>query len=94
MLDVSFISLLQYPPAYRTLRNLSTQVEPEISYSEQIERLRGSLEPFALAHRKAIKEAREGKPKEPVGDWRQRKKQVHEQAGLGVGLYRLEELVL
>jgi hypothetical protein len=53
---------------------------------------------FARAQAKAVKDAaalgKDGKKEEPLGDWRQRRKMAHEQAGMAVGLYRLEELVL
>lgn len=94
LLDASFLALLQHPPSHRVLRSLAAQVEPEIAFTEQIERLRGPLEPFAKAQTKAVRDAGDEKRQQPQGDWRQRKKQAHEQAGLGVGLYRLEELVL
>ncbi|KAG6854459.1 hypothetical protein C0991_006538 [Blastosporella zonata] len=59
-----------------------------------MEQLRGPLETFAKAHTKATKEAGQDKRKKPVGDWRQRRKQAHEQAALSIGLYQLEELTL
>ncbi|KAF9461998.1 hypothetical protein BDZ94DRAFT_1262189 [Collybia nuda] len=94
LLDASFLALLQYPPSHTILRSIFSQIEPEISYLDQIEQLRGPLEPFVKAHTKAIREAGEDKRKQPVADWRQRRKQAHEQAGLSIGLYQLEELVL
>lgn len=62
--------------------------------NDQIEQLRGPLAPFVKAQPKAIRDGSEGGQREPQTDWRRRKKQVHEQAGLAVGLYRLEELRL
>ena len=76
------------------LRKVFAQIQPEISSIDQMEQLRGPLEPFAKAQAKAIKEGSEGRRKEHQVDWRQRKKQTHDQAGLAVGLYRLEELVI
>ena len=97
MLDATFVILLQHTPAHRTLQMLSAHLEPEITFANQLEQLRGPLEAFARAQGKAVKDAaalgKDGK-KEPVGDWRQRRKMAHEQAGMAVGLYRLEELVL
>lgn len=62
------------------------------------------MEGFSRAHAKALKDAEIGKV---VGDknagtakegskkdWRQRKRESHEQAGMAVGVYQLEELVL
>ena len=83
-------------PAHRTLQTLSAHLEPEIVFTEQLEQLLGPLEAFARVQAKVVKDAalgRDGK-KEPVGDWRQRRKMTHEQAAMAVGLYRLEELVL
>ena len=96
MLDASFVILLQHPPAHRTLQMLSAHLEHEITFANQLEQLRGPLETFARTQAKAVKDAAaSGKDgKEPVGDWRQRRKMAHEQAGMAIGLYRLEELVL
>ncbi|KAG6916470.1 hypothetical protein DXG01_006664 [Tephrocybe rancida] len=94
LLDASFLTLLQHPPAHTILRQLHAQIEPEIVLIDDMEQLRGPLETFAKAHTKAVKEAGEDKRKKPLGDWRQRRRQGHEQAGLSIGLYQLEELVL
>lgn len=94
LLDASFLTLLQHPPAHVVLRRIQTQIEPEIMFTDHMEQLRGPLEKFAKAHTKAIRETGLGKSKKPLGDWRQRRKQAHEQAGLSIGLYQLEELVL
>ncbi|KAF5387687.1 hypothetical protein D9615_000759 [Tricholomella constricta] len=94
LLDASFLTLLQYSPAHRALRSLHAQIEPEIVYIDDLEPLRGPLETFAKAHFKTVKEAGQDKRKKPLADWRQRRKQAHEQAGLSIGLYQLEELVL
>jgi hypothetical protein len=96
ILDASFITLLQHTPAHHSLRRLSAHLEAEIVFTDELEQLRGPLEVFASAQAKAVKNAALGKDgkKEPVGDWRQRRKMVHERAGMSVGLYRLEELVL
>lgn len=68
--------------------------ESELASIDSIEPLRGPLEPFAKAQVRAIKAASEGGRREPLVDWRRRKRQAQEQTGLAVGLYRLEELVL
>ncbi|KAF8897865.1 hypothetical protein BD779DRAFT_1465949 [Infundibulicybe gibba] len=93
LLDSSFLSILQHKPSHQVLKRLSANIQPEIVYIDEVEQLRGSLEPFSRAQAKAIKEGSEEKKKGPVGDWRLRKKLAHEQAGIEVGLYRLEELV-
>lgn len=94
LLDASFLTLLQHSSSHTILRSIFSQIEPELASLDQMEQLRGPLEPFVKAHTKAIKEAGEDKRKQPVVDWRQRRKQAHEQAGLSIGLYQLEELVL
>ncbi|RDB20161.1 hypothetical protein Hypma_012958 [Hypsizygus marmoreus] len=94
VLDASFLTLLQHPPAHHLLRSIHSQLEPEIAYIDDIEQLRAPFESFAKAHTKAIQEAGQDNKKKPLGDWRQRRKQAHEQAGLSIGLYQLEELVL
>ena len=59
-----------------------------------MEQLRGPLEPFARAQMKALRESVEGKKDSGQVDWRKKRRAAHEQAGMNVGLYRLEELVL
>lgn len=94
LLDATFLILLACVPAHRILRNIRSYVEPQIAYNEELEALRAPLESFARAHVKAVREAGEDKKKKPVVDWRRRRKQAHEQTGLLLGLYQLEELVL
>ncbi|KAF8645497.1 hypothetical protein AX16_007782 [Volvariella volvacea WC 439] len=115
ILDSSFLILIQHKPSHGLLKRLSTLIQPEIKYSEQVEVLRGPLRPFVVKQERVVKEAVEGKwSKESDGkgvdgvvsagtgatgagkekDWKQRRKQMHEQQSMGVGLYRLEELVL
>lgn len=106
LLDASFLTLLQHPPAHKILKNLKAHIEPEIAALSQTEKLRGLVEGFARAHAKAIKDAEEGKAKGGKSgggaagqegskkDWRQRRKEAHEQVGMSVGMYQLEELVL
>jgi len=96
VLDASFLTLLQYTPAHDLLRRISSDLEPELNRVDQMEQLRGPLEPFARAQMKAVKESVKGDTgtKESQVDWRRKRKAAHEQAGMAVGLYRLEELVL
>lgn len=66
---------------------------------ETTERLRAPLLPFVKMHAKTLREAREAKEfpdakKAALPDWRQRRKQAHEQAGMTIQLYQLEELIL
>ncbi|KAG1756596.1 uncharacterized protein EDB91DRAFT_1093491 [Suillus paluster] len=94
LLDASFVSLLQYPPSHELLRNIMSHVEPEIGLHEHMEYLRGALEPFAKAQNRIVKERVEGASKESPNEWRKRRKRQEQQVSLGVGLYRLEELVI
>lgn len=70
----------------------------------QIDKLRVPTEGFARAHAKVVEEAEAratkdhkgvdtGEKEEPKKDWRQRRKEAHEKAGM-IGVYQLEELVL
>ena len=93
LLDASFVSLLQYPPSYELLRKIMSHIEPEIGLHEHMECIRGSLEPFAKAHHRTLERV-EGTPKETPNEWRKRRKRQEQQVALGVGLYRLEELVI
>ncbi|KIJ69813.1 hypothetical protein HYDPIDRAFT_178256 [Hydnomerulius pinastri MD-312] len=94
LLDASFVSLLQYQPSHEPLRRILSQIEPEINYIDRMEQLRGVLEPFTKAHARSLKERAGGIPKETPAEWKKRKKRLEQQATLGVGLYRLEELVI
>ncbi|KAK2465927.1 hypothetical protein APHAL10511_001568 [Amanita phalloides] len=105
-LDATFLMLIQYPPAQEVLRQLLLMLEPEILFTEAIQPLYGTLDSFARAHKKAIREAEEKDAVQVSGakgantgsghreDWRQRRKRAREQAGMSIGLYQLEELVL
>ncbi|KAG2157287.1 hypothetical protein DEU56DRAFT_12959 [Suillus clintonianus] len=94
LLDASFVSLLQYPPSHELLRNIMSHIEPEIGLHERMGYLRGALEPFAKAQNRIVKERAEGAPRETPNEWRKRRKHQEQQVALGVGLYRLEELVI
>ncbi|KAL0070179.1 hypothetical protein AAF712_002669 [Marasmius tenuissimus] len=96
LLDVSFVNLIQNPPSHRILKRIQSRIDPEIASIDETEKLRGPLHVFAATHSKALKnakEASEGK-NAPQGDWRQRRKLAQDQAGMGIGLYQLEELTL
>jgi len=94
LLDASFVTLLQYPPSHELLRSIMSHIEPEIGLHERMEYIRGALEPFAKAQHRTLKERVEGVPKETPSEWRKRRKRQEPQVALGVGLYRLEELVI
>ena len=96
LMDASFLSLLQHPPAHQILKHLRAQLEPEVAFAELVEHLRGPLEPFAVGHEKALKEAaiseKERKKEREKGDWRQRRNEKAMRTDIGV--YQLEALVL
>ncbi|ESK81645.1 rna binding protein [Moniliophthora roreri MCA 2997] len=96
LLDISFINLVQSPSSHKILKRIQSRINSEITSIDEAEKLGGSLQVFAAAHTKAIKNAQEASEvkKAPVGDWRQRRKLAQDQAGMGIGLYQLEELVL
>ncbi|KAG2041673.1 hypothetical protein BDR03DRAFT_945379 [Suillus americanus] len=94
LLDASFVSLLQFPPSHELLRNIMSHIEPEIELHERMGYLRGALEPFARVQNRIVKERAEGTPRETPNEWRKRRKHQEQQIALGVGLYRLEELVI
>jgi len=84
---------LQHSPAHDILRRISSDLEPELTRIDDMEQLRGPLEPFARAQMKALREGAEGKKDNQV-DWRKRRKAAHEQTSAAVGLYRVEDLVI
>lgn len=98
LFDASFLTLLQHAPAHRVLRRLAQHLSPEIAFIDDVEQLRGPLEPFARAQAKALREgagaARGVRKDTQQGDWRKKRKAAHEQTGMAVGVYQLEELVL
>ncbi|KAF8559460.1 hypothetical protein OG21DRAFT_737554 [Imleria badia] len=91
LLDASFVALLQYQPSHDLLRRILSYIEPEITFIDSLEPLRGALEPFMKAQ--VLKE-KTGTSKESPAELRKRQKQLDERASLSVGLYRLEELVI
>lgn len=93
MLDSSFLTLLQHSPSHDILRRIASDLEPELTRVEEMEQLRGPLEPFARAQMKALREGIEGR-KDGQVDWRKRRKAANAQTSVAVGLYRLEELVI
>lgn len=59
---------------------------------EELNRLRGPLEPFVKAE---LKQARSKRAKRQTdGDWRKKHKEEIEAAELAVGLYQIEDLVI
>ncbi|KIY74000.1 hypothetical protein CYLTODRAFT_416645 [Cylindrobasidium torrendii FP15055 ss-10] len=92
IMDSSLLNLLQHPPAHKVLRLISSRVDVEIGFVDQVQPLRGALEPFVEAQRRAIRLAEEGK--EPVVDAKRRTKAMHEKNEGSIGAYRVEKLVL
>ncbi|KAI1796095.1 hypothetical protein LXA43DRAFT_652845 [Ganoderma leucocontextum] len=97
LLDASFLALLAHPPAHKRLARLTAHIQPALAQTNELELLCGPLEPFAraaAAKAKAQTEAKEGGKPDSGKDWRRKRKLAHEQAGVAVGLYQVEELVL
>ena len=94
LLDASFLTLLQHPPAYDILRRIASDLEPELTRVDDMEQLRGPLEPFVRAQLKASRESIVEGRKDGQVDWRKRRKAANAQTSVAVGLYRLEELVI
>lgn len=95
LLDTAFLTFLAYPPSHGVLRRILAHIEPELDFIDDVDQLRGPLEPFLRAHAKAVHEATYGAQKPDLKvDWRRRRKEAHEQAGMAIGVYQLEELVI
>ena len=60
LLDSSFLTFLTYPPPHPILRDIFSHLEPELDFTDDVEQLRGPLEPFVRAHAKAVHEAAHG----------------------------------
>ena len=102
ILDASFLSLLQHPPAYPILRSISDQIEPELNLTNEVEQLRIPFDSLLKEHKKVAAERKEreqasqsgGGGKGDKGDWRKRRKEAFQQANLAVGSYQVEEIFL
>jgi len=95
VLDSSFLSLLSHSPSQRLLLQIFESLKPEVDFNNDLDILRGPLEPFAKAQKKALADASQGLQKiDQSIDWRRRRKAAHEQASISIGLYQVEELVL
>ena len=102
ILDASFLSLLQHPPAYPILRSISDQIEPELKLINEVEQLRVPFDSLLREHKKVVAERKErekatqpgGVGKGEKGDWRKKRKEAFQQASLAVGLYQIEEIFL
>ncbi|KAI0722363.1 hypothetical protein C8T65DRAFT_704869 [Cerioporus squamosus] len=101
LLDASFLALLAHAPAHRLLHALAAHIQPALARARELELLCGPLEPFAraaAAKAKAQAQAQDGGAGKAAADsgkdWRRKRKMAHEQAGMAVGLYQVEELVL
>jgi hypothetical protein len=78
---------LQYRPAHALLQQLTEDLEPQISFLEELDVLRGPLEPFVRAYNRSAKATIEQ-------DAKQRQKEAYQAAELRIGLYQIEELFL
>ncbi|KAJ2930872.1 hypothetical protein H1R20_g6214, partial [Candolleomyces eurysporus] len=99
-LDSTFLLLLRHPPSHKTLQLLQSHLVEESSFSDTLQQLRGSLEPFAIGHQKSVREAampeKEKERQRQKGDWRQRRAGQAAVVGsaASVGVYQVEEMVL
>lgn len=99
-MDACFLQLLQHTPSHKLLQQLQLHLIEETTFSDVLEQLRGSLEPFAVGHQKSLREAaipeKEKEKQRQKGDWRQRRNALPSVVGsVGtVGVYQVEELVL
>lgn len=95
LLDASFLAFLSYPPAHASLRAALEHVEPALAFGDDLDQLRGVLQPFASAHARAVYESAHGPPKPELGgDWMRRRREAFDQAAISVGVYQIEEIVL
>ena len=102
ILDASFLSLLQHPPAYTILRSISDQIEPELELISEVEQLRIPFNSLLREHNKTVAERKEREQASQLGgggkgdrsDWRKKRKEAFQQASLAVGLYQIEEILL
>ena len=92
ILDSSFVTLVQHPPCHKILLRLSKQLGPQVALNNELEVLRGSIEPYAKAQARFVAEAKSGRKKEAEVDWRKRRRAVQEQNSVAIGLYQVEEL--
>ncbi|THH18195.1 hypothetical protein EW146_g2730 [Bondarzewia mesenterica] len=83
ILDASFLTLLQHTRSHRLLRRISAHLEPELTLIDEVDQLRGPLEPFAKAQAKASLESVQGARKDTQVDWRRRKKNATRADGIG-----------
>ncbi|KLO08508.1 hypothetical protein SCHPADRAFT_1000874 [Schizopora paradoxa] len=99
LLDSTFLTLLQHPPSHPLLRRIfEEQIGSQIAFNDDLEALRGTLQPFAKSHAAAITDARLGrtgnkKNMDHQEDWRKRRRRIHEQTEMALGPYQVEELV-
>lgn len=99
-MDACFLQLLQHSLSHKLLQQLQAHLLEEASFSDVLEQLRGSLEPFAVGHQKTLKEAaipeKEKERQRQKGDWRQRRNGAPAVVGAvgTIGVYQVEELVL
>jgi hypothetical protein len=99
ILDASFVSLLQHPPAYPILQSISGQIESELKLINEVEQLRIPFDSLLREHRKVAAERKEKELASQSGgggksDWRKKRKEAFQQASLAVGLYQIEEVLL
>ena len=92
VLDVHFLTLLQYTPSHSIIERISRHLHEHLLSVEDLNRLRGPLEAFVRAQSQNSRARR--RELENGEDSRHRRKKAFEAAELAVGLYQVEELVM
>ncbi|KAJ8482300.1 hypothetical protein ONZ45_g15004 [Pleurotus djamor] len=95
VVDATFVNLLQHQPSHQILKAIMSDIEVQLTLVDDLVSLCGPLEAFSKAQAKAAQEAKEGKGKQASQtEWMRKRRHAHEQTGMAVGAYRLEELVI
>ncbi|EPS98734.1 hypothetical protein FOMPIDRAFT_1164819 [Fomitopsis schrenkii] len=89
-LDSSFLALLTYQPAHPLLRTLLARLEPELALASELQALKGPLQAFLTAPRRADRQRKPDTPAEQI-KW---KRAQAEEREMNVGIYQVETLWL
>lgn len=90
LLDATLLELLQYRPAHDVLRGMSERISLQISHLDDLEKLRGPLEPFVQTDRRGKNPRDDGTFKK-----QQKRHEIKPQShALAVDLYDIEEFLL
>ncbi|KIY50665.1 hypothetical protein FISHEDRAFT_71704 [Fistulina hepatica ATCC 64428] len=93
LLDATYFTiLLPHVPAHRVLRRIAQLIEPEVAFIDEVEQLRGPLELFVRAAQEdANKKGATGSA--DMDRQRQQRQSAKIAHDMGVGMYRLEQLI-